>query len=769
MICILTEKPSAAKNFATALGGFKGNYCGQDYIIVNSVGHIFEYPDDPSSLVKASLADKYKSWDIKNLPWNEEDFIWKKKRRAGTKDIYNKIKESCMKAEEIVIATDNDPTGEGTLLADEILLNLNLKGKIFSRMFFEDESTKSIQRAFKNRVNIDNLEEDPDFIKADYRSKWDYLSMQFTRIASNASKRYAVLRNGRLKSFMNTLVGDELEAYNNYKPISIYQDAFLDEEGVWYIKKDNKNYLKKEDVSLKDLHESRVIYEEPIRKSTPPPKLLDLASLASILASLGYKAGYVKDVYQKMYNDSVVSYPRTEDSVITYEQFNDLLPNINAIADLVGIDKIHLTHRIPRSTHVKKSATHGANRPGSNIPSSLLELDKKYGRGASLIYKTLAVNTLTMFCEDYIYDVLPGYIKDFPDYKGSVTTPISLGYKNIWSIDDEKIEEKKLGNIAKPSVKEIIKKRPPYPTMKWLMKQLEKYNVGTGATRTGVYAEVTNEKAKYPLMKDDKGKISLTTYGTDNYILLKNTHIGNSELTEQLQIEMKYIADNPDTDIYALLHNMQNYVTDDLKTMMDNSKSLKGEKMSKNNNEKTEYTCPICGGVIIKKSWGYTCENRSEDGKCHFAIGNTLCQKEIPEEQQIKLITEGSTDIIKGLVSAKGNIFNAKLVVDNEKGGVSFEFAEREIQIIEGMNCPLCGKPLTEISFGYGCSGYRTDGCRFSIGDLCGKKLTETQVKNLLKGNIVKVRGMKSKAGKKFDAEVNLVVENGNTKFNFSF
>lgn len=769
MICILTEKPSAAKNFATAFGGFKGTYRGQDYIIVNSVGHIFEYPDDPSFLVKASLADKYKNWDTKNLPWNEKDFVWKKKRRSGTKDIFDNIKEGCMKADEIIIATDNDPTGEGTLLADEILLNLNLRGKTFSRMFFEDESVKSIQKAFKNRVDIEVLEEDPDYIKADYRSKWDYLSMQFTRIASNACKRYAVLRNGRLKSFMNTLVGDELEAYNNYKPISTYQDAFRDEEGVWYIKKDNKTYPKKEDVSLKDLHESSVIHEKPIRKSTPPPKLLDLAALSSILASLGYKAGYVKDIYQKMYNDSVVSYPRTEDSVITYEQFNDLLPNIDTIADLVGIDKIHLTHRTPRTTHVKKSATHGANRPGSNIPSSLSNLDTKYGRGASLIYKTLAVNTLTMFCEDYVYDVLSGYVKDFPDYKGSVTTPVSLGYRNIWSTDDdEKIEEKSLGNIAKPAIKEIIPKRPPYPTMKWLMKQLEKYNVGTGATRTGVYAEVTNEKAKYPLMKDDKGKITLTVYGADNYILLKNTHIGSSQLTEQLQNEMKYIADNPDTNIYDLLHNMQNYVTDDLKTMMDNSKNLKGEKMD-NINEVTEYTCPICGGAIIKKNWGYTCENRTEDGDCHFAIGNILCQREIPEEQQIKLINEGSTDIIRGFISAKGNTFNAKLIVDKEKGGTSFEFAEREIEIIDGMNCPICGKPLTATSFGYGCSGYRTNGCRFSIGTLCGKKLTETQVKNLLKGNSVKVRGMKSKAGKKFDAEISLVVEKGNTKFNFSF
>ena len=45
MIGILTEKPSAARNFAKALGGMSGTYQGQPYVIVNARGHLYEYAD----------------------------------------------------------------------------------------------------------------------------------------------------------------------------------------------------------------------------------------------------------------------------------------------------------------------------------------------------------------------------------------------------------------------------------------------------------------------------------------------------------------------------------------------------------------------------------------------------------------------------------------------------------------------------------------------------------------------------------------------------
>lgn len=80
--------------------------------------------------------------------------------------------------------------------------------------------------------------------------------------------------------------------------------------------------------------------------------------------------------------------------------------------------------------------------------------------------------------------------------------------------------------------------------------------------------------------------------------------------------------------------------------------------------------------------------------------------------------------------------------------------------------CPNCGKPMRVYQWGYGCSGYN-DGCRFSIGKICGKSLTQKQAERLLnKGDSGVIKGFKSKTGKTFDAH--LILDASNTvKFKF--
>ena len=58
MVGILTEKPSAAKNFAKALGGMEGSFNGENYIIVNSRGHLFGYKM-PEFQVPSHLSKQY--------------------------------------------------------------------------------------------------------------------------------------------------------------------------------------------------------------------------------------------------------------------------------------------------------------------------------------------------------------------------------------------------------------------------------------------------------------------------------------------------------------------------------------------------------------------------------------------------------------------------------------------------------------------------------------------------------------------------------------
>lgn len=82
-----------------------------------------------------------------------------------------------------------------------------------------------------------------------------------------------------------------------------------------------------------------------------------------------------------------------------------------------------------------------------------------------------------------------------------------------------------------------------------------------------------------------------------------------------------------------------------------------------------------------------------------------------------------------------------------------------------GIDCPVCGKPMTINKWGYGCSGWR-DGCKFGIGVICGKKLTENQARILVtKKKTPLIKGFTSKAGKSFDAY--LVLDGKDIKFEF--
>ena len=580
MIGILTEKPSAARNFAKALGAqktgdhYSGSFHGESFVIVHSVGHLYGLLD-PKYQVPESVAASYASWDISNLPWNESIFSWKKGAFSKTKDVAATIKSVLSDCSEIVLATDNDPSGEGDLLATEILLENHITAETFTRMHFADEASATLQKAFLDRSLIPVLTENPEYRKGLYRERFDFLSMQHTRAATHFSGG-RVLRQGRLKSVMVRMVGEQLEAVRSYIRVPYYQTRFKDENGNVYVSPKEPMYKRKEDVP--DLyHESDVVVDSVTTKHTAPPKLLDLAGLSSILSSKGIKANEVLQTYQNLYEHQIVSYPRTEDKSITPEQFQEMLPKINQIAVLVGVDPSLLTHTQMRPTHVKKGGTHGANRPGPNVPSSLSTLDR-YGSCARSIYEILARNFLAMFAEDYIYEQEKGHLADYPDFMSKTNLPKSPGFKQVFydGDDNEDTTGSHLGKRATPSIFEGYPKPPQKPTMKWLMKQLEKYDVGTGATRTSIYADVTNPKggeARTPLLTENKGKLNMTPDGEVSFRLVKGTHIADVRTTESMQQSMRDVAAGK-ADSSQKLHEMQQIIRDDMAIMAKNAKVM---------------------------------------------------------------------------------------------------------------------------------------------------------------------------------------------------
>ena len=595
---ILTEKNSAARNFAKALGGSSGTFDGVEFVIVAARGHLLELAD-PADMVGPDLKTRFKTWALDYLPWDEKAIRWRREVSKGSSSVLANISKELLKCSEVVIASDIDPTGEGDLLAWEIVDHLDLHDKKITRMEFTDEAAPSLQKAFKARRAVKSMNDEGNFRKADFRSKFDMLSMQWTRIATKVAGDCgynAVLRNGRLKSAMNVIVGDGLDAHNNYVKKPFFENRFRDELGVVYSDPEIDRFEKEADVPG-GLKSSTVTNDGVTRKKTAPPKLLELSGLSALLAKEGFSARDVLATYQKMYEAQVVSYPRTEDKFVTPEQFKELEPKIDAIAAVVGVDPAALTHRSPRKTHVKNGGAHGANRPGPAVPKSLSAVESSYGKLGRRIYEVLARNYLRMLGGDYLYDQHKGHVTDYPSFVGSVNVMVDPGWKGIFDADadpedgdDGDSKASGLGEKAEPFVHEGYPPRPPHPTMSWLMKQLEKRSIGTGATRTSTFSEITSGKTA--LMKESRGKITLSPMGDLNRHLLPGTHIGDLELTERVYADMAAIAAGELT-IDDALAPVKDWVREDIAKIRENAKHLPaniGEGLMTNKGNKERFS-----------------------------------------------------------------------------------------------------------------------------------------------------------------------------------
>lgn len=717
---ILAEKPSAARNFAKALGGQKGTYNGEDYVITFARGHLFELKQ-PVDQVDPSKRTQYASWALKDLPWDVNDLAFEREKKDGVSKLLSDIRTTLRSCDEVILATDLDPSGEGGLLAWEIISELGLDRKIISRMYFTDESPASIRKAFVSRKRLPSMENHDEYRMAWLRSRWDFLSMQWTRVASQLAGQRTVLRQGRLKSAMTVLVGDQLKAHKSWKKVPFYEPRFRDENGVMYSDPEAQRCARESDVDLSGLHASSVTVDSKVIKRSGPPRMLDLSSLSALLSAKGVKAADLLKVYQKMYEDQVVSYPRTADLHVTKEQFAELVGNAPAIARAVGIDPALLTHTAARSTHVKDSGAHGANRPGPNVPASLAEVEKTYGKTGAMIYELLARSALAVLAEDYEYEAQKGHVTDFPSYTGSCSVPKKPGWKAVLGgasmadDDDDTNNVTGLGTQAQPFVHEGVPPRPAAPTVKWLMKQLERRDVGTGATRTSTFAEVSSSKARYPLMTETRGKIALTEHGDMSYRLLPGTHIGDLTITERVFSDMKAVAKGQ-KNADDVLAEVAGLITDDIAVMTANAQTMRKELGMSDYVEKEYFEgtwAPANKHVRFNRTWS---GHRFTDQEC----ADLLAGKDIE---------------ITATSKKTGNDFSVVGALEES------EFKGRKFV---GFKADF-SKPTAAAKKGV------------APKSMLGVKLTDAQREKIEAGEKVLIKGMKSKkTGKTFDAYLSL-------------
>lgn len=83
-------------------------------------------------------------------------------------------------------------------------------------------------------------------------------------------------------------------------------------------------------------------------------------------------------------------------------------------------------------------------------------------------------------------------------------------------------------------------------------------------------------------------------------------------------------------------------------------------------------------------------------------------------------------------------------------------------------NCPKCSKPVFKGKYGFYCSGK----CGMSLGRAMGTALTDKEMRDVLAGKKILIKGLKGKSGKEYDAylmpkgieEYNYIDKDGNVR-----
>ncbi|MBE1556286.1 type IA DNA topoisomerase [Sporosarcina limicola] len=133
-------------------------------------------------------------------------------------------------------------------------------------------------------------------------------------------------------------------------------------------------------------------------------------------------------------------------------------------------------------------------------------------------------------------------------------------------------------------------------------------------------------------------------------------------------------------------------------------------------------------------------------------------KQKVSREDFLNLIYEFTTNAV-------GRIKNEKSTIINE-----IQQKEKKHEVLG--KCPLCGHGVIEGTKGYGCSNWRS-GCKYVIWKndkflaTMKKKPTKTMVKILLKNGVVTVKGLTSKKGNRFDANMRYEKNQDNEYFSW--
>ncbi len=487
-VLIITEKPQAAGKIAAALsegkdtkinkpGGvsyYKLKRNNKQIIVACAVGHLFA----------VSQTIKGIDYPIFNIGWFPN---FKIKKNDFTKKYYSIINKLVKNASEIVIATDFDVEGEviGMNIMKFIAHQSNAK-----RMKFSALTAPEIQKAYDNaQPNI----EWGQAIAGETRHFLDWLyGINLSRALMHAIKttgKFRIMSIGRVQGPALNLIVNKEKEINKFKPKPYWQIFITINNGKNKLElKHNKDITKKQDLNkFKKLKGKECeVKTKKTKQIIIPPAPFDLTTLQTEAYKFyGITPTNTLQTAQKLYLTGLISYPRTSSQKIPAEMKPELI--LKQLKKHFSL----LTKNITRSKPIegnKSDPAHPAIIPTGNY-NKLEGYDEK-------IYNLIVKRFISCYCSDA--QIENKKIETELNKLKFATKGMEIlekGWMNVYPIKMEEKEIKDINgkaNIDKVKIEEKETKPPKRFSPASILKELEKRNLGTKATRANILETLYN-------------------------------------------------------------------------------------------------------------------------------------------------------------------------------------------------------------------------------------------------------------------------------------
>ena len=329
MNVVVAEKPSVARDLARVLGATQrrdGCIAGNDWCVTWAIGH----------LVQLKTPDEYdpalKRWSLDRLPFVPKLFELRPADQRGGKQQLDVVAALCRDAQRLVCATDAGREGE--LIFRYILDYAGCADRQFERLWLSSLTDAAIRHgmaALKPGAAYDNLH-----AAARSRSEADWI------VGLNATRAYTVRYGGgdvlwslgRVQTPVLALIAqrdDEILAFDArpfWELRTKYRGVLFRFAGERFREPDLANVLLQQ-VTGRPLVVERV---EQKTESLPPPLLYDLTQLQRDMnLRHGLSAQRTLEVAQQLYEQKVLTYPRTDSRHLTTDMVDTVRQTLGAL------------------------------------------------------------------------------------------------------------------------------------------------------------------------------------------------------------------------------------------------------------------------------------------------------------------------------------------------------------------------------------------------------------------------------------------------------